>query len=778
MAKLRNNIWTLYGMLVIISSVLFGVFGHNTYQSTLKKFQDNQLIQIELFTSSVDSLFKSQESLLEVIGNQLVKEIDLSQRDFSESDISRAAPILDKLMAIHPAIAGFGLTTIDGEFVAVTSNVDKQKLPNLLHQSESRDGFMMALLSDRMVLGRTYDMPALGSLIIPLRKAIRDENGDVLAVMTAGLKLNSTLVFRNNVHSGPHNIISLVNDDLHRLFVSTDDISPDFAYYKYPVDQSLYQEVIDTVERQHHLNEYELKSQTGATSILLDFVDEQSLLTLKYLQDYQVWTSSLTGLKHIHSVFIKSILQYLLVFAVIQLAFFYLVRSVAKNEAITRARLMHQATHDSLTSMPNREYLRAHISTWLRDENEPFALFFIDIDNFKSVNDTHGHDFGDQVLTQISHRLRLFDDHKRLLVRESSDEFILLVKEDNTVQLRQLAQNIIDQLSTPYMVNQIQFLLSCSIGISVFPTHGRDLDDLMRAADISMYQAKLERNAFNLFSEEMQANHLHRMRVEQRLRHAISNQDLFMVYQPQLTMNGELHGVEALIRWKDEELGFVPPNEFIPIAETSGMMTKLGQFIIERSVEDIAQFCRQSEVDLQLSLNVSVKQFMQPNFIEHLIGTIEKHHFRRDKVTLEITENLFIEDLDKFKPICNQLHDMGLKISLDDFGTGYSSLSMLKALPIDELKIDKSFIDSIESDLKSYNMVQNIIAIGKNFGMAVLAEGVETTAQKQKLSLSQVDLVQGYYFSKPLSKQHLELYIEALRHTRAPRKPMLATTEA
>jgi len=222
----------------------------------------------------------------------------------------------------------------------------------------------------------------------------------------------------------------------------------------------------------------------------------------------------------------------------------------------------------------------------------------------------------------------------------------------------------------------------------------------------------------------------------------------------------ELHGVEALVRWQDEELGFVPPDLFIPVAESSGLMVKLGKFIIERSVSDIATYVLPQRQDLNLSINISVKQFIQQDFAEHLLTTIDTARLDRKRITLEITENLFIEDLEQFKPICNEMNHQGLKISLDDFGTGYSSLSMLKDLPIDELKIDKSFVDHIENDAKSFNMVKNIIAIGKNFGMAVLAEGVETELQANKLAECGCDLLQGYYYAKPLNVEQLQSYLD------------------
>ncbi|NVC64183.1 EAL domain-containing protein [Vibrio sp. 05-20-BW147] len=753
MAGMKNNIWLLYWVLVVVTMGLFILFGHNFYHSNLQKYQDKQLLQLELFSSSVDSLFKSQESLLEVVGQRLV-----DQSDFTRTASLQIRPILDNLMQIHPIIAGFGLANPNGDFIAVTSNIDLARAENLMDNPVTKAGFIEALESSRMILGRTYYFDAIDSLIIPVRKSIRNSQGEVEAVMTAGLKVESTLVFRNNIHANPFNIVSLVRHDRYRTFVSADESLVN--RYDRPIEDHRYKEVIAAAASQHSISEDELKASQEAVTVMTQGHQMSYLMTVKYLADYRVWAVSATEMHYIRQLFYSQFGFYLLIFAILQLAFYGLVRSIANNEKETIERLHHQATHDTLTQLPNRRYLRDNIHLWLKNKTSPFALLFIDMDNFKSVNDTHGHDFGDQVLKQITQRLGSFSNEKRLLVREASDEFILLVKESDPVLLKSLATNMIAKMAEPYVINDVQFLLSCSVGIAIYPTHGHDLDALLRAADISMYRAKQERNSFNIFTTEMQEQHLYKMKVEQRLRFAIEQQKLFMVYQPQVDMDGKLHGVEALVRWQDSELGFVPPDLFIPVAESSGLMVKLGKFIIERSVSDIATYVIPQRQDLNLSINISVKQFIQQDFAEHLITTIDSARLDRKRITLEITENLFIEDLDQFKPICNEMNQQGLKISLDDFGTGYSSLSMLKDLPIDELKIDKSFVDNIENDAKSFNMVKNIIAIGKNFGMAVLAEGVETELQANKLAESGCDLLQGYYYAKPLNVEQLQVYMD------------------
>ncbi|CAH1527612.1 GGDEF-domain containing protein [Vibrio jasicida] len=743
MIGLKKNIWTLYITLFAISVGLFSLFGHYHYESTLDKYKDKQLLQLELFASSVDSLFKAQETLLEVVGHQLVE-----QNDFTRTASLQMRPLLDNLMSIHPAIAAFGLTNPQGDYLAISSNLDLQKLKNLNQNPQTKDTFIAALESNHMVVGRTYFMPALDSLVIPIRKAIRDKQGRVTAVMTAGFKMNSSLVFRNDIHANEHNRVSLVREDGYLTFTSAEQAT--VYSYNHPADGHKKSIVFEQVDKKYGWSRNTVKSLASAVNIVADDPRINQLVTLKYLPDYKLWASSSTDLRYIQSGFFEQFALYSIVFIFIQAGFYALVRSIANNELATREKLLYQAHHDHLTLLPNREYLRTHIGRWLGGASNPFTLMFIDVDNFKSVNDTHGHEFGDEVLKQIAQRLKTFEAEGRLIIREASDEFILLVNLVDKASINTLASDLIAYLSEPYIVKDNQFLLSCSIGIALYPSHGNNLDALLRSADIAMYQAKKERNTYSLFDQQMHVKHLHKMRIEQRLRLAIERQSLFMVYQPQLNVNGQVYGVEALIRWQDEELGFVPPNEFIPLAESSGLMVRLGELIIEKSLIDMARLMATSHQPIQMSINISVKQFIQVNFVDNLLASIEKHGVDQKRITLEITENLFIEDLDKFAPICERLHQLGFKISLDDFGTGYSSLSMLKALPIDEVKIDKSFVDNIEEDEKALNMVQNIIAIGKNFGMKVLAEGVETKQQRDQLAVCGCDLIQGYFYSKPL----------------------------
>ena len=318
---------------------------------------------------------------------------------------------------------------------------------------------------------------------------------------------------------------------------------------------------------------------------------------------------------------------------------------------------------------------------------------------------------------------------------------------------------IIDSLSRPYEVNGISFTLGVSIGIARYPEHGDNLDQLLRAADIAMYEAKKYKNSVCFFANTMQDDYLNKVVMEQELRQGLEANELHMVYQPQVTQNGQVYGVEALVRWNNKRLGFVPPDQFISVAESSGLMPVLGEFITLTALMEIKALQQRLGFELDLSLNISLRQFMQPNFLQQLQDALTETNMSPGRVTLEITESLFIEDLDYILPLLAKVHELGLHISMDDFGTGFSSLSMLRNLPMDELKIDKSFVDTLCANSADQKLVQNIIAIGKNYGMTVLAEGVETEHQAEMLRRFGCDRFQGYLFARPLPVNELESFV-------------------
>lgn len=379
----------------------------------------------------------------------------------------------------------------------------------------------------------------------------------------------------------------------------------------------------------------------------------------------------------------------------------------------------------------------------------------MDLDHFKNINDNFGHEYGDLLLVQLAKRLHQVVPNNAVIVRHGGDEFVIFTHITQENALLNLAQTIIEKISEPFHIQEVSFSIGACVGIAKYPEHGNSINALLRAADIAMYQSKKMRNSAHMFTPDMQENYLRNARIEQELRTVLEHNELFMMYQPQINLDGNIHGVEALVRWKNPTLGMVPPDQFIPVAETSGQIGKMGRFIISRTLKEMKDVQETLGITFQTSINISVRQFMEVGFLDYFLEMIREYKMNNITITMEITENLFIEDMEYILPLLIEIKRANIQISMDDFGTGYSSLSMLQKLPIDELKIDKSFIDTMVENDTTQKMVQNIIAIGKNFNMHVVAEGVETEAQKALLQSYGCDLFQGYYFAKPLSKEDL-----------------------
>jgi diguanylate cyclase (GGDEF)-like protein len=441
---------------------------------------------------------------------------------------------------------------------------------------------------------------------------------------------------------------------------------------------------------------------------------------------------------------------------------FWLYSIIVNSEQKKRDALLYQLEHDELTGLPNRSYLYSHIDQWMKDETTSFDMLFIDLDNFKNINDRFGHQYGDTILKDVAKRLRRYFKTIDVVIRQGGDEFIVLMHCEDEERKEQMLEGLIKEIAKPYTVEAMKFNIGASVGSAQFPKDATSLESLMSLADIAMYEAKKHKNSYVIFSSELHSSYIRKADIEHELRQAIERDELWMVYQPQLERDTKLHGVEALVRWENKKLGFVTPDQFIGVAEMVGLMPKLGHFIIEKSLKELKELQEKTGKTFRLSLNISVRQLMEVDFLKKFVAQIEMHKFDTSLITLEITESLFIEDLEYVLPLLKSIRDKGIEISLDDFGTGYSSLSMLRELPIDELKIDKKFVDEILNVKEDRAMVESIINLGHNLSIATVAEGTESKEQVAMLEKFGCDLFQGYYFSRPLKAEDLEKFIKEM----------------
>ncbi len=425
--------------------------------------------------------------------------------------------------------------------------------------------------------------------------------------------------------------------------------------------------------------------------------------------------------------------------------------------------------HDSLTGLPNRTLLldRLESATLRAQRNKTMlALLMIDIDNLKLINETLGHNNGDKVIMSVASRLGKKIRDTDTLSRSGGDEFILII--ENIQQLEDvglMAAKFSRTIEHSMTIMDQNIHVKASIGISMYPQDGTDIGSLLSHSDAALYRAKEHGgNIYEFYSPDLGKQARRRLELENNLRHALENDELIVHYQPKIDLTtGIANGMEALVRWNHPEQGIIPPDEFIPIAEETGLIIPLGQQVIEKACKQFKSWQSENIPVTNISINVSGRQFKEQDLVSLLQKTLDEHQLDASHIELELTESTLLKNENQAEAILNELHNMGIKISIDDFGTGYASLSYLKRLPIDILKIDKSFTDGILHDQDDIAIVNAIYGLAKGLGLKLVAEGIETKEQLNKIKELGVDYGQGYFWSPPrAADQYIEL-LESLK---------------
>lgn len=420
-------------------------------------------------------------------------------------------------------------------------------------------------------------------------------------------------------------------------------------------------------------------------------------------------------------------------------------------------KLLIEAQYDSLTGLPNRILLQDRLSQAIDHSNrtgKPTWVIFIDLDRFKDVNDSYGHNVGDSLLVEIGTRLKAVTRETDTVARFGGDEFVIVLSGDDgeDIQLNVL-NRVMDEITKPVYLHGRELINTCSIGISVYPNDGPNAETLIKNADIAMYRAKeLGRNNYQFFKQSLNDRAAQRMQTISLMRKAIERNEFELHYQPKVDLKtGKVAGLEALLRWENEKLGKVSPVQFIPIAEEAGLIISIGEWVLRTACAQMAECQTNSYGELLMSVNISAKQLADVSFVEKVKSILIETGLKAECLELELTESMF---MNQDTTLINKLHvlkSLGIQLSIDDFGTGYSNLSYLHNMPIDTLKIDKSFIDTISLNKRKAPIVDTIISLAKNLSLKVVAEGVETLEQANYLKAHDCEQIQGYYFSKPLT---------------------------
>ena len=433
----------------------------------------------------------------------------------------------------------------------------------------------------------------------------------------------------------------------------------------------------------------------------------------------------------------------------------------------SQERLLHMAKHDALTGLPNRSLLDDRLGQALQHAerySRHVTVAFMDLDNFKSINDSLGHDAGDELLVQMSGRLIKTVRGTDTVVRLGGDEFVILLFDQPNVEesVAIALERLMKAVAEPMDLRGHKVQLGSSIGVATYPLDGRDGSTLLKNADTAMYRAKeLGKSNFHFYTADLNAKLKERMALQNGLLQAMARDEFFLEYQPQVDLaTGQLIGVETLIRWRNPELGIVPPNKFISLAEDSGIIVALGLWVLRTACLQQVAWQAQGCAAIKMSVNVSPRQFKEPRFSESVAAVLLETGIQPELLELEITESLIMDDVGRAVATMHRLRDLGVQLSIDDFGTGYSSLSSLKDFPVSRLKIDRSFVSMLPGNANDCTLAKAVIALGHQLNLKVVAEGVETQHQQDFLRDCRCDEMQGFHFSRPVSAQAVQTMLQ------------------
>lgn len=764
--KLSINLWRTFAFIVLVSLLSVVAAGYFNWREVLEETRLELKYTNHFVTRSMDLILKKNEAFLSILGQRII-EID------SQSNKAQKDKLIGQFFKQHPELLGFGLADLEGNLLVSLGSDEQRSRTNMKQTPGNANLFELALKSERMVIGRTYFLASVNSWVIPLNLRLVNENAELTGVISTAFVLDSPHSFWSNTNKNfSHIDIVFVRKDLYRQSVSNAGKPTEVDYqelYTKPIAKELFTEFDRRLYQQEGKRFSELETKGGIYGIeFVDVFKQRVLIVIQYDRKRNYYVATSIPYEVLYDRIYQSSIWLFTLWLIFNCTLFFFFRLNENIQREAKINLKYQANHDRLTGLPNRRYLDQTFPQILNDYNKEFSLLFIDLDNFKNCNDIHGHSVGDKVLKEVAKRINL-TFRSCLNIRQGGDEFIVVSRLTDEKELTMMCDEFYRLLSKPLFVGNLEFSIRASVGISRSPFDSSELEDLMRKADMAMYDAKKQSRVSVIYSSDLEHRTERRALIEKELSLALKRNELSLVYQPQVNAKDQkVIGMEALLRWHNSKLGMIPPDEFIPVAELNGFINEIGEFVINQAIADAIKvyeslpddsYILDSPRHFRISINVSVIQLISEQFIAVLSRILRRHDINNIEIMLEVTESLFIEDLEKAKSVLNEINALGIGVSLDDFGTGYSSLNVLNKLPIDELKIDRSFVKDILDDQLDRRLIHSIIILSKNLSIPVLAEGVEEDRQAKLLSEYGCDLFQGYYFSRPIPIEDVIIFI-------------------
>lgn len=736
-------------LLIAVSALIvliFISFLSWSWRDVVDDYEHAQDSAAEMLLQTTQAIFTSQESLLATVGYEL---INLN----ADIEPSNGRAYIDNIQAINPSVAGFSLARIDGQLMLMSNASAGETLPDLLENPETARSFWKTLEKEQLVSGRNYYHRELADWVMPMRAPIKDETGLVTAVMLAGFRLQGEGLSWGGMNIPVGIQVRLLRTDGYWQYIQ--GLAPGAMSQAYLTAEppSLYNQIAA------------LASGREQSADIL-FVGETHLITAKPVPKYGLYSVAITPFHVLVQAWWSRIsFVVLIMLLVVGCAGVYLriaVRTLQQSKMLAEQaehQLYLRANYSAITDLPNRTYSHEILRRLLmqaKAAQSSLIIAHIDIDNFKDINDSFGQRVGNRALSTLAHRLKEMAGSDVTMGHLGGDEF-LMVWHQNAAQFDDFIAQL-KALNPSYLtINQQSLYLSVCVGVARYPQHGMGASQLLNCAGLALHSAKQKGRASVLeFEVEQAAKRSRELQLEQYLQVALQKQSLSVHYQPKYHLGeSRPYGFEALVRWHSDELGDVSPAEFIPIAERSGLINRVGAFVLSKALDDVAYLRSLSGSPLTVSVNVSVPEVMQHTLVSRVEQELKRVGLPAEALELELTESLLAEDVTLVTAELDQLKSLGVSIAIDDFGTGYSSMSYLSQIPCDRLKIDRAFVHRVHASAHEGAITKAIIALGHSLDMKVIAEGVESVGQFNCLQQLGCDEVQGFLLAKPLPLDQL-----------------------
>ena len=745
MMQNKRPLHTLYRNILLLVAFVYVISVYYAWERTLDNTETN-LSQINsMLAQGVRSTLKAHELILRGFGEELIARGALKSpengRDF-----------IEHMHTIDPGIAGYGLARPDGQLLLVSTVKPGVPLPNLMQMPETRDSFKEVLQNQHLRTGRPYFFKPLDSWLVPIRSPVFDKNGELIAVMAAAYKMDSASVSWSNAELPAETALALMRDDGYLIFRQPLPPGEGMQTYEIAYGKPVADSTIKLVKS--------LNNEKSFLTFYAPATDTRYYLSYSSITRYGMHAGAFMSQKAVILSWLQRIIAPTILVFLFVIAGGWAFRRASQRQARADEELIFQARHDSLTGLPNRtslhEAFEEGASTRCR-QAKPQALLLIDLDRFKEVNDTLGHHIGDEVLKQIGSRLnQCCANNKSITVRLGGDEFaVLLDMESSSDAVVKIAINIVKELSEPLSISDIKLRIGASVGIACYPQHGKDSHELLRAADVAMYKAKILALGVMLYDESFDGYSTQRLRFANELTQAVEKKQLVLHYQPKINIaTGETVSFEALVRWQHPTEGLLFPDAFIDLVEMSEVVHAFSHAVIELAVTEKKKL-KALGYEQPVAINLSAHNLLDDSCLNVLKECLQRHELPATEVELELTESAVMHDPERGIAILDEFKAMGINIAIDDFGTGYSSLVYLRKLPVAALKIDRTFVIDMIDSAQDIAIVQSTIALAHSLNLQVIAEGVENDEILSLLASMNCDMAQGYGICRPKSLDDL-----------------------